>query len=498
MKKIFIYTLTTALIWGVAGCKKPSDFGTTNADPTAIQAAVPSAILSNAELSVSAYAGGLSFSETLYGAQYAQYYTETQYPAVSLYNLPQLSFAGEYSGTLYDLQTIINGGSSKNMSNIASIMQQYIFWHITDAWGDVPYSQALKGISVISPAYDKQQDIYTGMLTALTTAVSSFDSSPITGDLIYAGNVASWKRLANSLRLLISLQLSKKYPGATDVAATAFKAALADANGTITANAQNFQLTYPGGTYKDPLYSQYDGRFDYAESTTVTSLTAALGDNRTTVFGGAANDPAVTTGGTVSSSVGIPPGTSRNAALAFENANPNWAYILRADKRTQTSTQFIITAAEVLLARAEAISLGWATGDTYATVYAPGIVQSFEQWGLTDPTNAYLTQTGVDVTTPATAYANIIKQRYLASYPDGFMAWDIYRKTSTTRDGGTTGTAFANNPLGIKQGVTSVGLIPSRFTYATTEYSTNGTSVNAAVLRLTGGDKQDSRVWWDQ
>ena len=30
------------------------------------------------------------------------------------------------------------------------------------------------------------------------------------------------------------------------------------------------------------------------------------------------------------------------------------------------------------------------------------------------------------------------------------------------------------------------------------EYSTNGPNLEVAVSRLTGGDKQDSRVWWDE
>lgn len=495
MKKIFLYTLSTVLIWGVAGCKKPSDFGSTNVDPSQTTVPIPSALLTNVELSLPLYAS--TQVEAIDGAQYSQYYAETQYPAVSLYSLPQIAFIGEYSGILYDLQNIINLNPSNNMVAAATVLQQYIFWHITDAWGDVPYSQALKGLAYTNPAYDTQQSIYTGMLASLTAAAAKFDGSAISGDVIYGGDVTKWKKLTNTLRMLMSLQLSKKMPTASDFAATQFKAALADAGGSITSNADNFAITYPSGTYKDPLFNLYDGRSDYAESKTMTDLLASLGDNRSTVYGGAFNDPNSVTGGTVSSNVGVPPGGDRTSTVIFTTANPNFALVLRADKRTPTSTLTMISASESLLARAQAISIGWGTTDTYAGTYGPGIVASFQQWGLADPTPTYLAGVGV----AAPTFQQIIQQRYLASYPDGFMGWDIYRLTTTSRDGLNTGTAFANNPLNIKPGTGATNnpkLIVSRFTYTAAEYSTNGANATAAAARYTGGDKQDSRVWWDQ
>ncbi|RKR81368.1 SusD-like starch-binding protein associating with outer membrane [Mucilaginibacter gracilis] len=488
MKKIFIYTLTTALVWSVAGCQKLSDFGNTNYNQAAISTPIIGALLTNAELSVANYAG--SQLEAINGGQYSQYFAETQYPAVSLYALPQYNFTGEYSTQLYDLQSIINAGTSKNTSNVALILQQYIFWHITDSWGDVPYSQALKGLAYPQPAYDAQQNIYKGMLSALTSAVSSFDGSAISGDIFYNGNVASWKKMANTLRMLISLQLSKKMPTSTDYAATQFNAALNDVGGSIVTNADNMKVVYPGGTYKDPFFSLYDGRTDYAESKTMTDLLSSLNDTRATIYGGAFNDPNNVTGGTISSNVGIPPGGDRTSTVAFTTANPSFALVLRADQRTPTSPLFVLTAGESLLARAHAAAIGWTT-ESAATLYASGVTQAFAQWGLTVPTS-YISS--------APVFADIIKQRYLASYPDGFMGWDIYRLTSTTRDGTAgSGSAFTQNPLNLKPGTGGAGKpIVSRFTYSASEYTTNTASVNAAIALISGGDKQDSRVWWDQ
>jgi hypothetical protein len=314
------------------------------------------------------------------------------------------------------------------------------------------------------------------------------DNSAIAGDIIYNGDVASWKRAANSLSMLVAIQLSAKVPGASDYAATAFKAAAAA--GGITTNAQNMAITYPGGAFKDPWWNLYNGRTDYAESKVVTDLTKNLNDGRTVPFGGDFTDPGQVTGGTVTSNVGIPPGLSRADVTAFTTANPNWALVMRADKRTETGTVVIISAAETALARAEAANLGWTTEPIVAT-YQQGIALSFDQWGLAAPAAGYYTQSGVAITNTANAanIKNISIQRYLASYPDGHAAWDIWRKTGypvlTPAPGATNSS---------KQ-------IVRRFTYSTSEFQTNGANVTAAVARETGPDagtdSQDNRVWWD-
>ncbi|MDB5131369.1 MAG: hypothetical protein JWR02_1118 [Mucilaginibacter sp.] len=493
MKKRYLYTLTTLLIWAVAGCKKPSDFGNANVDPSATTTPIVSALLANVEQGLPGYAS--TNTEPIYGAQYAQYFSETQYPSSSLYVLPSVNFVPTYSGSLYDLQNVINLNQSKNSVAVAKIMQQYIYWVLTDSFGDLPYSQALLGIKSITPVYDKQEDIYKGILATLTSAVASMDAAPIAGDLFYGGDPAGWKRAANSLRMLVAIQLSAKVPGTSDYAATAFKAAQSDPAGYITTNAQNFALTYPGGTFKDPYYNLYNGRTDYGESKTMTDITGSLGDGRTVVFGGAFTDPGQTTGGTQTSAVGVPYGLDRGGVTAFTGANPGYALVLRADKRTDKGTVVIISAAETVLAIAEAINIGWTTGDLNGT-YQSGINLSFEQWGLADPSANYFTQSGVALGAPdgnsvATTYAtanakNIAIQQWLAAYPDGHMGWNIWRKTGWPK---LTPAPGAQN---------SSRQIVRRFVYTPSEYTTNTVNVKAAVAREPGGvDSQDNPVFWD-
>jgi len=479
MKNKIMYTMISLFLIGIGACKKLEDFGGTNNNPTGISQPNLAALLSNVESGIGGYATSTR------GGLYGQYFSETQYTDVSLYSTPQLAFTADYSGPLTDLQIIIDKNESNNQTQVAKILQQYIFWTITNRWGDVPYSEALKALEKPNPKYDAQEDIYKGMLATLTAAVAAFDNTTlIKGDLIFKGDVASWKRAANSLRMLMAIQLSKRYPAAGGYAALQFNAALADPGGYIATNAQNMLVDYPGGNYKSNWYALYDGRKDYGESKTMTDLMSALGDTRQNEFGGA-NQDQTAPDAELTSNVGVPYGVKRATAEAFTSANTNWARILRGDFRKVDGNVTIISAAEIALARAEAADLLW-TAEDLNTVYNAGIALSFAQWGEALP-GAYTAQGAVllEVAGSAGNVQKIATQRYIASYPDGLQAWNIWRKTGFP--------VLVPAP----DATSNPKVIPRRYTYAADEYSSNKASVLAAVALIVGGDKQDSKVWWD-
>ncbi|WP_143822125.1 SusD/RagB family nutrient-binding outer membrane lipoprotein [Mucilaginibacter pedocola] len=483
MKKIYIYALTTALVWGAAGCKK---FGDTNNNPNATTTPQVGALLTNVEVNITTYA--TTGTTAISGGQYAQYFAETQYSSVSLYALPQNAFTGSYNGQLYDLQNIINLGTSKNTSTVAKILQQYIFWVLTDSWGDIPYTEALKGLEATAPKYDSQETIYKGILAKLGEAVNEFDGSTISGDIIYNGNVAQWKKAANSLRMLVAIQLSKKVPGAADYAATAFKEALA--GGGITSNADNLDVTYTGA-YFSPWYNLYNGRTDFGVANTMTDQLVSLADGRSQTYGG--NNQEEVAGAFVSSTVGVQYGLERNKAIDFTTNNPTWARILRGDFRTNNNaTATIITAAEVALARAEAAHLGWTSENTTA-MYNEGIRLSYDQWGLV-PAASYYTQSAVALAGNGSEadFGKITLQRWIASFPDGHQAWNIWRK-STTAAAPKGYPALNPAPDALP---TSSGKIPLRFIYDTNEDQTNGANV-AAARAATPNYGPDAPLWWD-
>ena len=209
-----------------AGCKKLEDFGDTNKNPLTSTEPITAALLTNALNNLGGVVTGTGTGGTRAGL-YIQYFAETQYTDASSYSEPNSDF-GLYSGPIQDLQSIINrntdvvtapkvlgSGSNANQIAVATILKSYFLWTLTDRWGDIPYSEALKGAANIAPKFDKQEAVYMGLLADLKSAIPMFDNGPeAQGDIIYKGNAAKWKKLANSLRMQIALRMSKRYPTA--------------------------------------------------------------------------------------------------------------------------------------------------------------------------------------------------------------------------------------------------------------------------------------------
>lgn len=78
-----------------------------------------------------------------------------------------------------DYQTIINKtdgtGIYKGYYGIAKIMKAYIYIKLIDMYGDVPYTEAAKGINNLTPKYDKAEDIYRALFTELDQAIAAIN-----------------------------------------------------------------------------------------------------------------------------------------------------------------------------------------------------------------------------------------------------------------------------------------------------------------------------------
>lgn len=467
-------------LFAISSCNKINDFGDINIDPNTIPQPIPSALLTNVESGIGAYiwdGGRFSTNPGLY----AQYFTETQYTEEARYATPTFEWGGIYAGQLEDLQNIINYnsnpntkekaaayGSNANQIAVATILKTYYFWTLTDMWGDIPYSQALKGAGEVS--YDKQSEMYTTFFQQLKDAVAMFDGGNMpTGDIIFNGNQDQWKKFANSIRLLMALRLSNVDPA---TGKTEFNSALTA--GVIEDNADNAMVVYPGGNFPNPIYNYYNiiQRKDYAVTDVFVNSLDNLNDPRLNVL--------------ASSNVGFPYGLERPDAIAFNNANPNWARVLSSDYRQETSPMFIITSAQVWLARAEAALKTW-TSEDMITDYKTGIEQSWKQWGV-DPggLTTYLAQPDVALAgTPDQMLKKIVTQEWIAYFPDGKQGWALWRRTGYPVLTPAPGTST----------------IPRRFPYPPTEDGLNGTNKVAAATQyqLNGeDDSQFARMWWDK
>ena len=211
-------------------------------------------------------------------ALWAQHYAESQYSAEDSYNFTDAKvqgiWNGYYSGPLEDLHQIIEQGqeeSKPNISAVGTILQVWTMSIVTDMWGDVPYSEALRGMEdggTITPVFDTQQEIYNSMLADLAAAPGTIDPSGASiedGDLIYHGDMTLWAQFANSLRMRLAMRLSE-----VDAAKAEQEFAAAYNAGGFTSNADNAQLDYVGdGTWDYPINSYERSRDDHAVSATM-------------------------------------------------------------------------------------------------------------------------------------------------------------------------------------------------------------------------------------
>jgi hypothetical protein len=154
---------------------------------------------------------------------------------------------------------------------------------------------------------------------------------------------------------------------------------------------------------------------------------------------------------------------------------------------------FILTAAEVnlILAEASERSLGGLTPATAAAYYNAGVTQSINQWAAAAGTTISATTTANYLASAGVAYAGgvaglkqIAQQKYIALFTDGGTAWFEWRRTCV--------------PNTIVPGPdATLTYVPRRFEYPTTEATSNGTSL-AAAIAAQGPDNLGTRVWWDK
>lgn len=219
------------------------DFGDINVDPNNPSNVSTAALLTAALRNIP---GIVSSTQP---GEYVQLYCQKQYTASSNYQTINFDYNVDYSGPLTDLQEIIRlnndpdlvgaqlkNGSPDDQIAVAKIAQSYFFLYITDNWGHIPYTQALKGRENFRPAFDDQQVVYNGLFTTLTEASSALASSTgtVSGDILFDGDLNSWRLFANSLRMIMALRLSDVD---ANTGRTEFNAALSA--GVISSNSEN-------------------------------------------------------------------------------------------------------------------------------------------------------------------------------------------------------------------------------------------------------------------
>jgi len=399
---------------------------------------------------------------------------------------------------------------------VSLVIKSMLFGMITDLWGDAPYTQALKGAEVVRPVYDDQETIYNGILADLETAntlLSKEKSAYLRiiddADVIYHGNPASWRKLANSLMVRYYMRISSKKP---DVSKAGIEKIMADPAKypIVSSSSDDATMAFPGKSSGTswPSNTVYDqstsGNYlrTKMDSVLVVDL-LQLNDPRLGVFAEKVKiplvvDPAQPNGtdkivggkrilspdkvanlfvNTDPNYVGLP---SQTAIPGLYNLNPNGTsqgsanphvsqlnprYKLAGTEDDALLKARILSAAEMHFTLAEAALKGWAVGDAQ-THYEAGVKASLETWGVG---SQYATYIGGNAAYDGTL-AQIMNQKWIASWTAATEAWFDYRRTGL--------------PV-LKTGVSSIRqVLPVRFPYGDNETGLNVDNVNSAIGQL--------------
>ncbi len=436
--------------------------------------------------------------------------------------------------------------------NIARVMRVLAFSKMTDLYGDIPYSQAGRPEKYSYPVYDTQQDIYNSMLKELDEAQANLSGTAKMGtqDLYYQGDAAKWKKLANSLMLRLAMRLVKVDPTTAKT-----WAAKAVANGVMTSNDDNAKLEHSADAqttndscepfakilaHEDREFFLSDIFVDMLKNTNdprlsliATIAPAVAGDNQTTdiqknssgtwtaadygnmefnaqrgLLHGGYSDNA-----TSQYFIGKVAGTDKTSFwynFNDEEWRKNYAqYFSSANRCTYadpTAPTFIVTYAQTEFLLAEAVVRGYISGDA-ETHYKNGVKAAFTQFSqfrngasaiavavkdnggsLEAAAEKYLTENPYDA---SKALEQINTQYYINSFGDEYEVFSNWRRSGYP-------VLVANSQAALDgQCATNNGSIPRRFRYPTSESQVNSVNYNEAVKRLNGGDRMDSRVWWD-
>jgi hypothetical protein len=471
MQKIVntIYTLLSVVVL-LASCKKFD--GSMNIDPNNPTKASGTQLIANAQRSLP------DMSSSPFGVHYPQHLSNTSFTDNSRYTTINFNFSGWYTGPLMDLETVLtspldaNEGPVVNQIAVAKILKAYFIWHITDRWGDIPYSEALKGKLNFTPKYDKQKDIYDSLFKLLDDANAAIVTGNIKNDIMYGGDIGKWKRFGNTIHMLMALRLSKVDPAK---GSAEFNKAVT--NGVMANNTDNFAYNHLADAANENFwYNQFTrlGRNWYAVSKPMVDYMLPLNDPRLPVF---ANK------NTAGNYVGLPYGLPGSTTVVINNFS-----LLGSGIRLQNSPVSLVTYAQALFARAEAAKLGWIAGAdvTAKTNYDLAIQNSILQWtGSTTTVAAYAAQVGV-VYDPVNAIQQIATQRWVHLFLHGYEAWAEWRRVGY--------------PVLIAAPGANGDRIPRREGYPLIEQSNNTANYNAAVASFPygGSDDLNTRVWWDK
>jgi len=465
----------------LTGCNKYLDV---NDNPNNPDKADPSLLLPTVQASISQVVGN---SFQIYGGMWSQYWTQnptsSQYRSIDQYQVLNTATSRAwlilYRNALNNAELIINSNvpNSEYYQGIAYIMKAYSFQVATDAFGDVPLSEALKGADFLNPTYESQELVYDSIFNYIDKGLallntSNANATPVTTqDMLFNGDLEKWEQFGNTLALRAYLRLSEVDEAKASAGVKALyarKAAFLAENATIT-------YTATGGN-ENPLNNEMIGlgrtQNIVASSTAVSAFVQNNDPRRFAFYDAVAAQDTIAhiLQGSYSSN------TKKLVASPSYNVGGN-----ASDQKSALAPAKLFSTSESYFLQAEAVVRGWAAGDAN-NLYTQGIQASFDELGIDQEESAdYLAQATVKFPTTTTdeKIEAIITQKYYAMCGfQGFEAWTEWRRTG-----------YPTFLIVSKASRLGNDNMPLRLPYPDSEITSNG--------NFPGNVTIEKPVWWD-
>lgn len=437
MKK-FKYTymaVITALVLSTSSCEKFYDI---NKDPDAIVQAPMSTILSSVTVNVAYWSGSdmnryTSLLTQQYSGQSNGTLNQTQEFDKYLITGQDSNnlFSTAYANILSDIETIIKIGTeegSPHYSGVAKLLKAYMYQVLVDAYGDLPYSEAIKLASNVAPKYDDDEQIYTALISLIDQGISEVNAtaskqSPGTNSTIFPGSFATtktnWVKFANTLKLRIFLHYSEKN---SSLLTSSMNSLISSGAQFMADNADNFQMAFSniaGG--RNPIDQFETSRAGYlvAGSYIVTLMDGKDDPRRASYFSPFDTAPFYR---------GAVVGAANNSTL-YSKLHTYLRGAATGTVYTGSAPIRMLTYAEYNFIRAEAALRFGVTG-VAQTFFTAGITASLTDAGVSTADQAiYLAANGILIGTPAQQLQQIIEQKYIANYGVVIESWSDWRRT---------------------------------------------------------------------
>jgi hypothetical protein len=476
--KRFKLTSIFALIAAIVFVSCDKDFEEINVDPnnpTAIPShlLLPSAVRQMQNTNYSTFVGG-EFAGWAQQVTKVQYNDEERYiPRESVVSSTWSNYFAIGISDAYSMSTLAEAEGNSKVMAVGLILQAYGYSILTDIYGDFRFSEAMSANEgIISPAYDPQAAVYTGILGMLDTAMTLINgegSIDATSDILYYGDASGWEKFAASLKFRALMRISGKSDVSGDLNS------LISSGKLFGSNDDEAKLIYEGSDPSaNPLYESivFGTRGEWKVNSVLVDMLQNNDDPRLSVMVGL-ND--------ADEYRGKPAGIESvpNDDYNYANVSPLGDFYLRPE-----APGYFVSYAELQFLMAEAAIEGMISGSAQA-YYDKGLDASFAANGILQAdADAFKTQTGTPLSVVNNdALEQIGNQKWIAMFTQGIESWTEQRRTGFP----VLSPAIDGN----------ISEIPSRFTYPTIESSINGANYSAAVASQ-GADLLTTKVWWNK